>query len=136
MQPQIKNERQKYQENKDYKWYGEKCVVCKTEITDSPLSVNVYENVGVTGYECGSPNCKVKFGSEKYKQLYWTAHNLMVFMNPEYWGKNVAEKNWEELYNFVKFEFEPNCPSLQDKMEKYPLIDLVKTLERLKEFLR
>lgn len=95
----------------------------------------MYDQVGVEGIRCGNVACELEFGTEKYKQLWWTCHNLAVLLNPSYWGEGVAEKVWQELMDFAEKEYEPAMPSALEAMRKYPILEMAKIAERLKAFL-
>lgn len=66
------------------------------KIIKSPCSVNIYEQIGVSGYECGRKDCEVVKGSEAHKKIFWQLHLLEVILNPDYWMEGLVEKHWED----------------------------------------
>ena len=128
----IKTQKEIYQENEntpneEREWFGKICVKCKRKITKSPISVNIYNSIGVDGYECGRKDCRTVKGSEYHKKLFWQLELLQLILNPGYWGYGVAERGWKELQEFAD-DNDNFIPRTKDKMRKFPLIDIIRFL--------
>jgi len=134
MKKEIKQFEEVYKENEntpneERKWYGEKCVRCMRKIVKPPYSVNIYEQIGVSGYKCGRKDCEIIKGSEAHKSIFWQLHFLEIILNPNYWMEGLVEKHWEELKEFAC----GGVPGVKNQMAKYDLPLIIKFIRMLND---